>query len=101
MTPKASFAQGAVNQAGDKRILRVPKTDLSFIRIDHQTRLQFEDTEVVIELPFVLESAGTRRELDPEDRAALGPVLALYPDSLLAATVDPRRRPRSGDYVMN
>ena len=25
--------------------------DLSFIRIDHQTRLQFEDVEVVIESP--------------------------------------------------
>ena len=42
----------------------------------------------MIESPFVLESASTRHELDPDDRAALGPVLALYPDSLFAATVD-------------
>lgn len=82
--------RGAVNRAGDNRILRVPKTDLSFIRVDHQTRLQFEGTEVVIGSPFIFESAGTRRELDPEDRAALGPVLALYPDSLRAASADDR-----------
>ena len=86
---KGDVRQGAVNWAGDKRILRFPKTELSFVRINHQTRLQFEGTEVVIESPFALESASTRLELDPDDRAVLGPVLALYPDSLLAATLDP------------
>ena len=79
--PKGDVRQGVVNWAGDKRILHFPKTDLSFVRIDHQTRLQFEGTDVVIESPLVLESASTHRELDPDDRAALGRVLAPSPDS--------------------
>ncbi|MHB1535011.1 MAG: DUF6188 family protein [Acidimicrobiales bacterium] len=79
---------GAKNQAGDARALRIPKSDLTFIRIDHQTRLRFDDTEVVIESPFVLHVGEATYNLDPGERAALGPVLALYPDTLEHAAVD-------------
>lgn len=48
----------------------------------------FEATEVVIESPFVLRRDGVEYTLDPGERANLGPLLALYPDSLSAATVD-------------
>ncbi len=44
-------------EAGEDIRLRLAPCNLSFIRVDHQTRLQFEHTEVVIESPFVLEGA--------------------------------------------
>jgi Family of unknown function (DUF6188) len=55
---------------------------LSFVRIDHQSRLQFGRTQVAIGSPFVLEVAGTTYLLDPERREALGPLVALFPGSL-------------------
>jgi hypothetical protein len=73
--------------AGD-RSLRIVSSVLSFIKVDHQTRLQFGETEVVIESPFVLEVAGHKYYLDSSEGANLGPVLALYPGSLLTAAVD-------------
>ncbi|MEQ1786128.1 MAG: DUF6188 family protein [Acidimicrobiales bacterium] len=68
-------------------VLTFAPCDLSFIRIDHQTRLQFGNVEVVIETRFHLEAGRRRHDLDPEDRGALGPLLALYPTSLTVATV--------------
>jgi len=59
--------------------------DLSFIRIDHQTRLQFEPVEVVIESPFTLKSGDVSASLD--GREELGPLLALYPDTLMSLSV--------------
>jgi hypothetical protein len=61
---------------------------LSFIRVDHQTRLQLEDVEIVIEGRFKLHRDGTDFEVDPADRQALGPALALYPTTLTAAAID-------------
>jgi hypothetical protein len=55
---------------------------LSFIRIDHQSRLQFGRTELAIGSPFVLAVAGTVHHLDPQHRGALGPLAALFPGSL-------------------
>lgn len=49
----------------------------------------FDDTEVVIESPFVLHLAGVRYELDPTERSGLGPLLSLYPDMLEAVGADP------------
>ena len=77
-----------MNRAGDERGLRIPNTDLTFVRIDHQARLQFNDTEVVIETPFVLHTGLVTYNLDPGERSELGPILALYPDALVDATVD-------------
>jgi len=42
----------------------------------------------VIESPFILELDGNHHELDPRDRASLGPILALYPATLETAAVD-------------
>jgi hypothetical protein len=56
--------------------------DLSFIRIDEHSRLQFGRTEVVIASPFVLEMKGTVHFLDPRNHDALGPLVALYPGTV-------------------
>lgn len=50
---------------------------------------QIDEAVVSIENPFVLRSGGAVIELDPSDRAALGPVLALYPDTLASGAVTP------------
>ena len=86
--PDGTVHPGMINRGDDHRTLRISLCDLSFIRIDHQTRLQFGGTEVVIESPLVLEVSGNCYELDPGERATLGPVLSLYPDSLSSASVD-------------
>jgi hypothetical protein len=39
---------------------------LTFVRIDHQARLQFEEVEVVIESAFSLEIGGKHYDLDPQ-----------------------------------
>lgn len=52
---------------------------LSFIRIDHRTRLQFGPTEVAVTTPFTVESQGVVHRLDPHLRAGLGPLLAVFP----------------------
>ncbi len=83
-----SARQGATNRPGEDRTLRLRADDLTFIRIDHQTRLQFGPIEVVIETPFSLRIREAEMVLDPEARSTLGPLLGLYPDSLAAATVD-------------
>jgi hypothetical protein len=59
--------------------LRINLCDLTFLRVDQQTRLQFEGTEIVIESPFVLRIGGVDHYLDPGERANLGPLLGLYP----------------------
>jgi hypothetical protein len=83
-----SVRQGSAVVPGENRELRLSPGDLSFIRIDHQTRLQFGSTEVVIECPFTLAREGVVHELDPEQRRDLGPLLQLYPDRLDSATVN-------------
>ena len=74
--------------AAQHRILRIQPGELTFIRIDHQCRLQFENTEIMIETPFSLQVEDREYQLDPEDRANFGPLLAVYPNSLLSANVD-------------
>ncbi len=66
-------------------IIEVADPELTFIRVDHQARLQFGESEIVIESPFQLAAAGTVHALDPQDRSGLGPLLAVYPDRLNAA----------------
>ena len=58
------------------------ETSLSFIRIDHQSRLRFGRTEVMIGGPFVLEVGGTIHHLNPQRWDGLGPLVALYPSSV-------------------
>jgi hypothetical protein len=68
--------------------LEFPERELSFIRIDHQTRLQFGPTEVVIESSFTLRTSSHDVQLDPAERGGLGTVLDLYPTSLVSASID-------------
>lgn len=63
-------------------------TDLTFIRIDYQTHLQFGDTQIVVETPFKITVDGAERALDPERRSGLGPLLALYPARLASAAIE-------------
>jgi hypothetical protein len=79
---------GRMIQADPAWRLRLAPTDLTFIRIDGQTRLQFDKTEVVIESEFTLTSEGVEHHLDPFDRANLGPLLVLWPDPLESGSVD-------------
>jgi len=71
------------------RVFEVAEPDLSWIRVDHQTSLQFGDAELVIECPFALRTGDTVIQLDPNDREGLGPLLALYPDSLVHLMMAP------------
>jgi hypothetical protein len=83
-----ALSGGSDQPRGRRHPLRLRAADLTFIRIDHQTRLQFGLFEVVIETPFVLVVDEEERLLDPADRSNLGPLLALYPDSLASASID-------------
>jgi len=56
--------------------------DLSFIRIDEQSHLQFGRTAVVIGSPFALELNGVVHQLDPQRTDALGPLVALFPGAV-------------------
>jgi hypothetical protein len=58
--------------------LHFPETTLNFIRIGHQTRLQFGLTEVVIESPFILTIEG----LNLNSIRPRGGILANYERSI-------------------
>jgi hypothetical protein len=66
---------------GGRREFHLAEARLSWIRIDDQTRLQFGKAELWIETPFSLARAGEIANLDPRNRAALGPLLSIYPDA--------------------
>jgi hypothetical protein len=83
-----SAEQGRSRAPGDWTLTIAPR-DLSWIRIDHQTRLQVEDVEIVIGGRFELRRGETAFQLDPAERDRLGPILALYPTRLVGATIDP------------
>jgi len=82
-----STVTGMSSRAADCT-LRISPRELTFIRINHQARLQLEDIEVVIEGRFVVETSGTAHQLDAAERAGLGPLLALYPCRLASAAVN-------------
>jgi hypothetical protein len=60
----------------------VSQRELTFIRIDFQSRLQFGPTKVVIETQFTLTTQGVTYDLDPNRRTGLGPFLGLYPGTV-------------------
>jgi hypothetical protein len=64
---------------------QITPPELVFIAVNFQTRLQFENSEIVIECPFELGLSGEVYRLDPADRDTLGPLLRLYPASLVSA----------------
>ena len=79
--------QGRVVRAGHEWSLTLRLCDLTWIVIDHRVSLRFDDAVVTIEGPFVLRSGGGAVDLDPGDRATLGPLLAVYPDTLTHGSV--------------
>jgi hypothetical protein len=93
VTPEIRYADGTVRQgrtstARDAAIRSDPD-DITYLRIDHQVRFQVEDVEIAIGCPFVLDDgSGGRHALDPERRGELGPVLALYPDTVAVEVAD-------------
>ena len=72
----------------DALALQLEGVDLTSIRIDSQTHLTFGATEVTIGTPFRLTDGGQEYELDPEVQSGLGPLLAIYPTTLLSAVID-------------
>ena len=88
--PEIRYSDGSIRQGQELSPDQVPALGLdgarlTYFRIDHATRLQFDDVEVVIETPFRLTVAEGVFTLD--EREELGPVLALYPASLSSAKV--------------
>jgi hypothetical protein len=79
--------EGRTVRAGTDWSLTLRPCDLTYIVIDHSISLTFDDAVVRIANPFVLRSDGVVVELDPGDRASLGPLLALYPDTLAYGSV--------------
>jgi len=69
--------------------LTLESGEFTFIRVDHQTRLQMGSVEVVIEAPFELVDNDGGHRLDPGDRAGLGPVLALFPGTVVSILAGP------------
>ena len=61
---------------------------LTMIGINFQTRLRFGPAEFVIESAFDLDVAGVKYRLEPDQRAGLGRLLAIYPDSVSDAAVN-------------
>src|SRR4051794_30878065 len=62
--------------------------DLEQVVVNFQVRLWFNGSrEIVFTTPLVLHRGDDLIELDPEDRATVGPVLALYPDVALEVSV--------------
>lgn len=84
MRSDGSRSEGRLTRADGS--LDLALGDVSFIRIDHQVRLQVGEAEIVIESPFTLRAEGTEYALDPGERGGLGPFLALWPDSLTMAS---------------
>ena len=92
--PEIRYSDGSVRQGellspSVTPALGLDGADLTFIRINYQARLQFAETEVVIESPFRVSVGGEQRTLDPEVRADLGLLLAIYPATLASAVIQP------------
>src|SRR5262245_8042155 len=66
--------------------VRLERADLAWIRIDHQIQMEFWSAYVTISTGFSLTNRGVNHRLDPEDRAGLGPLLAIYPTELISGT---------------
>jgi hypothetical protein len=79
---------GAMIRVRDGWTLKLAPCDLTYLRVDHQARLQFGESEVVIGSRFVLQAGEVESFLDAEQRSALAPFLSLYPNTLTHASVD-------------
>jgi hypothetical protein len=79
--------QGAEVVASDLPALGLDGADLSFIRIDNEVRLQFDQVEFVILGSFRLLMGGDEWVLDSFDRRDLGRLLGVYPGTVASASV--------------
>ena len=79
---------GRVTRAGEDWSLELSPCDLTYLRVNHQARLQLGEAEVVIEGAFRVQEGDLELTLDPGDRRALSPFLGLYPNTLVDASVD-------------
>jgi len=87
--PGDGIRQGARVPLHGEQVISVPEAELTSVRVNHQTRFQFGETEVVIESGSRVTVDGREHDLDPSDRGLLGPALALYPGTLVLACAAP------------
>jgi hypothetical protein len=83
-----NVTEGSVLHADSNLLPDLGGRDITFIRIDHQTRLQVDEYEIVIESPFGIWTPHGEFRLDPADRSGLGPLLSCYPGTVTLATID-------------
>jgi hypothetical protein len=81
-------SEGELIDGVDAPALQLEGADLTSIRIDSQTHLTFGATEVTIGTPFSITTGGATYALEPETPSSLGPLLAIYPATVLSAVID-------------
>ncbi len=79
---------GSLCDAGSGLLPNLAGRDITFIRVDHQTRLQVDEFEIVIDSQFTLRTPAGEFYLDPAVRGGLGPLLDCYPGTLTQATIE-------------
>lgn len=84
-----TVSEGHTATSAPKWLSELDGRNLSYISVSHQTLFNFDDFAVGVESPFSLTiSPGTQYQFDPSDRGSLGPVLELYPTSLVRVSVE-------------
>jgi hypothetical protein len=81
--------RGEVLSPSEVPALGLDGMDLDYFVIDFRVGLQFGQIVVTIESPFRLSVNGETRTFDPSSREDLGPVLAIYPATVVTATIEP------------
>jgi hypothetical protein len=86
----SSWPGSAIERLPEGRIrFSLTESEINWIRIDYQCRIQFGAAELVIETRFELTAVGRSYQLDPNDRGGLGPFAALYPDTAADILMSP------------
>jgi hypothetical protein len=80
--------EGKVLSAADLPDLQLDGTDLSSIEMDHATHFNFDNKRVSLEGTFRLIVGAATYEFDFDVRSTFGPLMAIYPATLLSATID-------------
>jgi len=81
--------KGSTRHLTDEWLLEFPDKTLRYLRFDHSIRLQIGASLVGIESPFELLRNGATHRCDPDDPQSVVPLLKLWPDNLVTATVEP------------
>jgi hypothetical protein len=92
VAPYILRADGSIHQGSSRRadpglLTCLNGRDLTLISVNYQASLHVDDYAVMLGTKFVLHApnAQTTHILDPEVRADLGPLLALFPDAVVNA----------------